>query len=294
MFINGNRNHFNMPTLNLVEQKESAVKRELEESLGIVRRNNYALQRDYDGFLTEFTKGLYHHFSEGNRPLIAGLREAVAEEAVSIADFCCGSGKGTLRIAEAFPQAEIYGFDVMPPSIAKAKKSTKGNPRVKFQEADVYNFENGNSFSVVTFHEACGTLADKILQYGTKHEVPVIAGKFCCYDTIPDKTPSSQNTVQNFYLKVMRKLHGFIRDKVAKNYVSPRDNVDRDLLSEFAKDELGVTEEELQIIAAAAVDAKIGSLIIDLNRIMKLIERKYDVGYDEANHIVVARRKITL
>jgi len=232
-----------MPALNLVEQNESAVKRELEASLGIVRTNNYALQRDYGSFLTEFAKGLYYHFSEWNRPLISGLKGAVLEEPNSIADFCCGSGKGTLRIAGAFPEAEIYGFDVMPPFITKAKRRAKENPRVHFKQRDIYNFENGYDFDVVTFHAACGTLADKVMQYGTEHEVPVIAGRFCCYHTIPDETPTSKSAVTNVYLRFMGKLYDFVRDRVAKNYVSPRDEVDRDLLSAFTRDQLGVTKE---------------------------------------------------
>lgn len=280
-----------MSALNLVKQDESAVKRELEASLGGVRDRDYTLKRDSSGFLKEFAKGLYQHFSEGNEPLISGLRGAIANGYVTIADFCCGSGKGTLRVAEAFPHAEIYGFDVLPPLITKAKKRAKNNPRVHFKEADVYDFENSSDFGVVTFHEACGTLADKVMQYGTEHDVPVIAGKFCCYHTISDETPTSKSAVQNVYLNLMGKLNGFVQDKVAKNYVSPRDDVNRDLLSEFTRDELGLTETELEKIAATTVDSRIGSRIIDLNRVMKLIERKYDVGYDESNHIMVAKRK---
>lgn len=280
-----------MPTLNLVGQNESDVKRKLEASLSTIRCKNYALQRDYGSFLTEFAKALFYHFIEGNKPLVSGLREAVTKEPGSIADFCCGSGKGTLRVAETFPEAEIYGFDIMPPSIAEAKRRAKENPRIHFKRRDVYNFEDGHDFDVVTFHEACGTLADKVMQYGTEHEAPVIGGRFCCYHTIPDETPTSKNAVINIYLKLAGRLYDFVRDRVAQNYVKPRDAVDRDLLSAFTRDQLGVTEDELKRIAATAVDSRLGSRFVDLNRVMKLIERKYAVDYDEANHIVIAIRK---
>ena len=73
-----------MPALNLVEQNESAVKWRLEESLRIIRDHNYALERDHRGFLREFAKGVYYHFSEGNRPLISGLKGVVTKEPSSI------------------------------------------------------------------------------------------------------------------------------------------------------------------------------------------------------------------
>ncbi len=305
-----------MTNLHLVPQKESAVKSELESSLKHVRAKHYDLPRDYGGFVAEFVQSFYQEFIEGfvkgfkhtvaggdiataiskayETPLLAGLKEAVEAEGLqngSIADFCCGSGKKTLAIARAFPNADVYGFDVLPHSIKKAKKRGKGVTNVHFSKADVYDFKDDRRFDAVTFNRACGTLADKVIQYGTEREVPVIAGKFCCYHTIPDETPPSKNLATGICLKFMGKVNDFVRNRVAKNYVSPAADIDKDLLSEFAGRELGVSEAELQTIAGTAVDAKIGSRIIDLNRVMKLIERNYNVGYDEGNHIVVARRK---
>ena len=293
MFIRFGFNESFMPVLNLMAQNESKIKSELEQSIRFVRNQGYDIQRDCGSFFREFTKGLYRHFSEGNKPLINGLKDVIAIQGkiTSIADFCCGSGKSTLRIANTFPNAEIYGFDVLPYLIVKAKKRARENPRIHFKKADVYHFENGYKFDVVSFHHACGTLADKVMEYGTKHETPIIVGRFCCYHTIPNEMPISKNAAQNVYLKLTEKLYDFVQDRVAKNYVSPRDDVDCDLLSKFVMNELGSTITELKKIATLSVDSKLGSKIVDLNRVMKLIERKYDVAYDELNRLVVARRK---
>ncbi len=278
-----------MVNLNLIQKSEYDVKIELESFLNHIRIRDYNMKKDYSFSINNLIKG-YKHFTERNRLLLEGLEEITKNEKIkSIADFCCGSGKGTLKLAEKFSQTDIYGFDVIPEMIKKAEKKNKENPKVHFCLADVYNFRHDNNFEVVTFHYSCGPLSDKIIQYGTIKKTPFIIGRFCCYHTIPDKTPNSKNYATKLFLKVSSTINGFTK-KLIKNYINPQTEVDLDLLSNFAKIDLKVTEEELKKIASISVDTKIGSKIIDLNRVMKLIERGYVVKYDEGNHIVVAKR----
>jgi len=275
--------------MTLVQQSESAVKKELESLVKYVRSRNYNLPRDYD-FLFELGKEICNYFKEGNKPLIEALKDVIKVDLQNnlVADFCCGSGKRTLRLVKELPQAEIYGFDILLPFIKKAQKRAKGNPRIHFSQADVYNFNNSCKFDIVTFHKSCGALSDKVMQYATNNEVKTICGRFCCYHTIPSTMPRSKGTIQNVYLKLNESIYQFIRNKFAENFVTAPSNMDRDLLSNFAQNELGITEKELEKIAATSVDSKPGAKIVDLNRILKLFERKYSVRFDEQRHIVLA------
>jgi len=282
-----------MPALNLKKQNESEVREELEESVKYFRERNYDLERDYSGFLVEFIGGM-RYFMESNKPLAKGLTKAVQDSGLnkaSIADFCCGSGKGTMRFARKLKKANFHGFDVFPIGIANANKRSRGNPRVNFSVADVYKFNDDHEFEVITFHRACGTMSDKVMQYGMNKRVPIIAGRFCCYQNIPDEFPKSKNMAQNLSLKIVSKLYRVARNVISENYMRSGIDSETDLLSEFARDDLGIDEEELKKIASTAVDAKLGSKVVDLNRVMKLIERGYNVDYDEENHIVIATRK---
>lgn len=275
-----------MSSLRLMPQTEEGVKADLEIALAHVREAGYSLPRDYGSFLREFSEEAYRELWEINGPLLQGLEQEVAEQGItprSIADFCCGSGRKTVKIAELFPDAEIYGFDVEPEEIMKAKERT--TPRVHFLERDVYRFRWGTyALDVVTFHNACGTLADKVIQYGTDHDVLVIAGKGCCHETIAQNPQHSQSRLYNWYLRGMNKTYD-------ARYNAPRKGVDCDLLSVFARNSLGLDEQELERIVAIAIDVRLASIIIDLNRVMKLIERGYEVNYDDKNHIIVAGRK---
>ncbi len=269
-------------------QDESTVKGQLEQLTRQTREHKYEVTREYGPFLVEMAKSTYKYLREKNSVLIAGLK-SVSNEPASIADFCCGNGNGTARIAQAYPRAQVYGFDVMPASIKKAKRKNATHPNLHFKTADMYDFQDSRVFDIVTFHAACGTLADKVMQVGMEHQALVIAGKFCCYHTISDQTPASRDPFQNMYLRWEKVLHNFVRRRLAPNYVSPQTPMD--LLSDFAAHELGLTESELRKIAGTAVDAEAGATIVDLNRVMKLMEGGYEVGYDGDNHIVVARKK---
>ena len=279
--------------LNLVQQSELAVKRNLESSLEFMRRENYDLKREFSFFAYEFTRSVIKYFREGNKLLLDGLREKLDEgfESGTIADFCCGSGKLTMRLAKAFPKSRVYGFDAVLVFIKKAKKKSKKNDKVSFAELDVYNFSLVDSFDAITFNRACGNLSDKIIQYGAENNIPVIAGRFCCHHTISEETPRSKDRMHNIWLRIETRIREFIKEKHARNYVTPSDEIDRDLLSRYVQEELEVSDHELMRIASTTIDSKLGIRFIDYNRVMKLIERGYDVSYEESNNLLVAARK---
>jgi len=267
---------------------EDKVKDDLRQAVTYLRENDYDLPRDYQNFFIELVTGLYQHFREGNKPLLEGLRAITATQEInSVADFCCGSGKHTIKLARVFPNAEVYGFDI----VTKFSARKNVSPRIHFEQKDVYDYEDERRFDIITFNSACGTLADRIMQIGIEQETPIIAGRFCCYSTIPKTTPRSKDLLQDIFLVAIAKQHQVQKEQGIENYISPANTTDQELLSRFAIDELSLTESELRRIAAVSVDAKVGSHIIDLNRVMKLIEKEYAVTYDETRNIILAKKK---
>jgi len=56
-------------------------------------------------------------------------------DSFSVVDIGCGSGEQTLRVAQLFPQAKIYAFDISPSNIEKAQALVSGRPeatRIQF------------------------------------------------------------------------------------------------------------------------------------------------------------------
>ncbi len=284
-----------MPT-NLILQTRQEVQNSLDFLVSYVIAKNYDLPlnnslRGFFNFLGYFSYNSVKCYIEGAKPLREALQPTLNSQttrAKSIADFCCGNGSETLKLAELFPNVQIYGLDILPPSIKSAKKRARGNPNIHFSNADVYTLDNSHSFDAVVFNRACGPLADKIIEYATDKDVPLIAGRFCCHYTLSDKQVHSKNVMLDIYMSLVHRLDNFVRKRV-RNYVRS-ENQNSALLSEFAKQGLKLTDEELERIALTCGNSNIGLLIIDLNRIMKLIEKGYEVNYSAGKHIVVARK----
>jgi|TARA_B100002003_G_scaffold216767_1_gene216530 SAM-dependent methyltransferase len=267
------------------------VEKRLRELLDLIRDRNYDMKREYGWYPIEYIKGRFRYVEEGNKALIAGLKANLGDDwDGSMADFCCGSGSLTLKIADDYPLSNIHGFDTGKKFIRLAKFASKNNPKVNFSLKDVYNLED-NIFDVVTFNNACGSLSDKIIQYGVENKAQIIVGKFCCHEEISREVSQSKDWIENVVLKLFWWYNDWVRDRGETNYISPRDDVNRDLLSEFGKKELGMTDDELEKIARTTVNSLLGNAIIDFNRMMKLIERGYEVWYDSKQSLVVARRK---
>ncbi len=282
-----------MINIELISNPESNVRTELETLLAYARAHHHDLPRDLGGFFSEEILCWIYQILEGNKFLRQRLKiisQAQDFKPDSIADFCCGNGNGTLRIAQDFLDSQVFGFDVMPDLFKRVKQKNKDS-RIHFEKLDVYELNGSNYFDLVAFHNACGPLSDKIMQYAINQKAPIIAGRFCCHYTISSEIPNSKNKAFSYYVKLRSFLQEIIREKTAKNYGYSAQDKDRDLLSEFSKHELGMNEQELEKIALASIDSRIATKIIDLNRVMKLIERGYDVEYTSEKNMFVALRR---
>lgn len=279
-----------MVQLSLNKQTDLSVREELESLLGSVREKEYTLESE--PIISELITDLQHLF-EGRKPLIKSIKQAASLElshVTSAGDFCCFLGSGTRELAKEFPEANVYGFDIIPFFIEYAQKRTK-DKRIHFLVEDIYNIKNGYAFDIVTFNGACGPMADRIIEWASESNTKIIAGKFCCYHTIPMTLPKSKSPIRNVYLQWIGGINR-ATERVYRNYIRNQDvkaYASYSYICNFLQRSAGVTPEEWEKIAAMSADTKAGTKIIDLNRVMKLLEHGYTVWLDEHHHILVAK-----
>ena len=81
----------------------------------------------------------------------------------SFADVGCGHGLSTLMVAQAFPEASVYGFDIHGPSIEEAKKladNSGGFDNLKYETADSKSY--GGDFDYIAFFDCLHDMGDPV------------------------------------------------------------------------------------------------------------------------------------
>jgi 2-polyprenyl-3-methyl-5-hydroxy-6-metoxy-1,4-benzoquinol methylase len=94
-------------------------------------------------------------------PALEGV-EAKLSSGARVADVGCGHGSSTILLAQAFPRAEVTGFDYHGPSIEVARKRAAEAgvaDRVTFEVATAQDFP-GTGYDLVCFFDCLHDLAD--------------------------------------------------------------------------------------------------------------------------------------
>jgi SAM-dependent methyltransferase len=78
-----------------------------------------------------------------------------------VADIGCGHGSSSRIIAQAFPQSQVYGFDVHEPSIECARKDADGIANVRFAVADARNWP-GEDYDLVCMFDSLHDMGDPV------------------------------------------------------------------------------------------------------------------------------------
>ena len=81
----------------------------------------------------------------------------------TLADFGCGAGGSTVEMAKAFPQARLYGFDLVPDNIEIARKKAEDAgvaDRVDFQLYDLSAQGAPDQFDVIATFDLIHDMAD--------------------------------------------------------------------------------------------------------------------------------------
>jgi 2-polyprenyl-3-methyl-5-hydroxy-6-metoxy-1,4-benzoquinol methylase len=95
-------------------------------------------------------------------PALDGVTSKL-ERGGRIADIGCGHGFSTLIMAEAFPDAEVVGFDFHAPSIAEANAHAAAHrlPNARFETAQAKDFP-GRDYDLVTCFDCLHDMGDPV------------------------------------------------------------------------------------------------------------------------------------
>ncbi len=92
-------------------------------------------------------------------PAVNSLTDRL-EEGIRVADVGCGSGTAAILIAQAFPNAEVTGFDISDDSIAIARSRSEDIANVEFQGYSVEDIPTEPGFDLITTFDVIHDLAD--------------------------------------------------------------------------------------------------------------------------------------
>jgi 2-polyprenyl-3-methyl-5-hydroxy-6-metoxy-1,4-benzoquinol methylase len=110
-----------------------------------------------------FRPGYAAHLVSAWIPALEGVAEKLRNGA-RIADVGCGHGASTVLMAQAYPKAQVAGFDYHPPSIETARKRASDAglaDRVRFEVAAAKDFP-GKDFDLVTFFDCLHDMGDPV------------------------------------------------------------------------------------------------------------------------------------
>ncbi len=109
-----------------------------------------------------FRPGYQANLIQNWLPALDGVAETLRKGG-RIADVGCGHGHSTLMMAEAFPEAEVVGFDFHGPSIAEANAhaACHGLANLRFEVAAAKDFP-GEEYDLVTFFDCLHDMGDPV------------------------------------------------------------------------------------------------------------------------------------
>ena len=94
-------------------------------------------------------------------PAVPGLAGRL-EAGIRVADVGCGAGIATILIARAFPNCQVFGFDISGSSIDVALERSKAIANATFQTAGVENIPVDPGFDLITTFDVIHDLADPL------------------------------------------------------------------------------------------------------------------------------------
>ncbi|MEE9178666.1 MAG: class I SAM-dependent methyltransferase [Acidimicrobiia bacterium] len=127
-------------------------------------------------------------------PAVTGLIDRL-DEGIRVADVGCGSGTAAVLIAEAFPNAEVFGFDVSSDSIAVARSRSENLANLEFHDYTVEEIPTEPGFDLITSFDVIHDLADPMAALGHIREALRTAGVYLMME--PDASSYLENNLHD-------------------------------------------------------------------------------------------------
>ncbi|MAG01816.1 hypothetical protein CMI42_00615 [Candidatus Pacearchaeota archaeon] len=257
-----------MAMLNLIERSEGELREYLDESHRYLEDVSTRKRRTILRYIRDMIEDTMRMEFDRNKPLLKNVIGAIELNGLTtpknIADYCSGLGGGTLRIGSHFPDSYVTGFDVKKELTIFARSFLKRRRKnIRYKTANVYDGPNGD-FDAFFYNSSCGPLGDIIIDNAIRTDIPLIAGRSCCF-------------------------HKFREINRTNGKNDGSDNVD--MLSNFAKNRLGLTPSKLEEISDKSKADDIAKTFLDVNRALKLKEKGYRVYSSHKNNILIAYKK---
>lgn len=94
-------------------------------------------------------------------PAVPGLPERL-KTGIRVADVGCGSGAAAILIASAFPNTEVFGYDVSEESLANARSRAGDIPNVEFARYSAREIPIEPGFDLITTFDVIHDLVDPL------------------------------------------------------------------------------------------------------------------------------------
>jgi SAM-dependent methyltransferase len=110
-------------------------------------------------------------------PAVPGLVEQL-EKGIRVADVGCGSGTTVILIAEAFPNSEVFGYDVSGDSIAVCRSRAEHLSNTEFHGYTVEDIPTDPGFDLITTFDVIHDLTDPLAGLTRIHEALAPEGRY--------------------------------------------------------------------------------------------------------------------
>lgn len=137
----------------------------------------------------EFGNGLIRGIDRGNGPsqrvfltsrwlpAVPGLVDRL-ESGIRVADVGCGTGTVAILIGEAYPESEIFGFDVSAESLSMARSRAEALDNVHFEEYSVDAIPLEPAYDLITSFDVIHDLVDPLAGLTRIREALAVEGQY--------------------------------------------------------------------------------------------------------------------
>ena len=199
-------------------------------------------------------------------------------------------GRQAMYLARDLPHFEVIGTDIDRRWEAFYRRvCRKSQKNFRFVQESVFEPDLERRPIAIVFFGACGSLSDGAIDYGVEIESPFLIFRTCCHENISGNCEIvKRRSMINYYLRMKNWQYSRYRKRDDGFYFTERYNQTAYPRSKAARD-LADSETFLNV-ARNAVDSDICKSIIDLDRVIHLQERGYDVLYREEVFFAHRRR----